>query len=331
MGVPLSRRSRTSKAMCQPAAPHEMNRRSILLHSVSRVPPGTASSSHRLSPYSSTLGASTRVTLVSIGVGFPIHVSFTVPTLSSPASTSKGAHSCSCAGSVSACHTFSGEWRSSRTRMSIHFSPSLFRTCAPLAGPGVYCSRSSIFLSFALPACQLRELNEVAAGILQHRYSRAGDIGGRHGELSPARFDPFVIALNVVGEEHGRGLVLLKDRLLIRLGGGVVVQRQLQFRAVRLLGRSHRQPAIRAVTKIVFLGKTEDLRIEAQGLALVVHVQTGHFDFHLGSPLSRPRFAPRRPFFFIGVGSSMRSRWRSRASTCSDQNRRNCSSQSSTF
>ena len=28
--------------------------------------------------------------------------------------------------------------------MSVYFSPS-FRTCAPLAGPGVYCSRSVIF------------------------------------------------------------------------------------------------------------------------------------------------------------------------------------------
>src|ERR1700686_2521775 len=28
--------------------------------------------------------------------------------------------------------------------MSVHFSPSL-RTCAPLAGPGAYCSRSVIF------------------------------------------------------------------------------------------------------------------------------------------------------------------------------------------
>jgi hypothetical protein len=34
--------------------------------------------------------------------------------------------------------------RSQLTRMSVHFSPS-FRTCAPLAGPGVYCLRSVIF------------------------------------------------------------------------------------------------------------------------------------------------------------------------------------------
>src|SRR5438132_5231446 len=39
LGVPLSSRSRTSKQMCQPAAPHEMKRRSMLCHSVRRVPP----------------------------------------------------------------------------------------------------------------------------------------------------------------------------------------------------------------------------------------------------------------------------------------------------
>src|SRR5215471_4899622 len=146
MGVPLRRRSRTSKAMCHPAAPIETNRRSMLVHSVSRVPPPKASSSHRISLYSSTLGASARATVVSSGVAVPTQVSFTVlPTLPRLPSTSKGAHSRRCAGSVSACQTFSGEWRSSLTRMSVHFSPS-FRTCAPPAGPGVYCSRSVTLL-----------------------------------------------------------------------------------------------------------------------------------------------------------------------------------------
>ena len=42
-----------------------------------------------------------------------------------------------------------------------------------------------------------------------------------------AGLDPVVIARDVVGEEHGRGLALLKKRLLIRFGRGVVVQRQL--------------------------------------------------------------------------------------------------------
>src|SRR5205814_687888 len=139
--------------MCHPAAPIEIQRRSMLVHSVRRVPAPTGSSSHRISKsphlYSSSLGASARVTLVSVtcGEGAPTVVSLTVvPTVPKLRSASKGAHSRSCAGSVSACQTFSGEWRSSLTRMSVHFSPS-FLTCAPLAGPGAYCKRSVIFFS----------------------------------------------------------------------------------------------------------------------------------------------------------------------------------------
>src|SRR5580704_525260 len=135
--------------MCHPAAPMEMKRRSIFVDSVRRVPPPKDSSSHRISPYSRILGASARVTFASNDVGVPTQVSFTEdPTVARLLSTSKGAHSRRCAGSVSACQTLSGEWRSSLTRMSVHFSPS-FRTCAPLAGPGVYCSRSVIFFSLA--------------------------------------------------------------------------------------------------------------------------------------------------------------------------------------
>src|SRR5258708_39328237 len=127
----------------------------MLVHSVRRVPSPKASSSHRISKsphlYSRILGASARVTVVSVtcGVGAPTVVSFTVvPTVPRLLSASKGAHSRRCAGSVSACHTFSGEGRSSLTRMSVHLSSS-FRTCAPLAGPGVYCSRSGIFFSLS--------------------------------------------------------------------------------------------------------------------------------------------------------------------------------------
>src|SRR5580693_3547028 len=146
MGVPLRRRSRTSKQMCQPAAPHEMKRRSILCHSVRRVPPPKASSSHRISPYSSTSGASARVTVVTCGLPVPTQVRFADPTVPRLASVTKGAHSRRCAGSVSACQTFSGAWRNSLTRTSVHFSPS-FTICAPVAGPGVYCSRLVIFFS----------------------------------------------------------------------------------------------------------------------------------------------------------------------------------------
>src|SRR5437879_3098346 len=283
----------------------------MLVHSVRRVPPPKSSSSHRMSKpphlYSSTSGASARVTVVSVtrSAGAPTVVSFTVaPTAPRFPSASKGAHSRRCAGSVSACQTFSGEWRSSLTRMSVHFSPS-FRTWAPRAGPGAYCSRSVIFFSLVCIACQLGELNEVAASVFQHRNGRGGYVGGRHRELGAAGLDPLVVALDVVGEEHGRGLALLKHRLLVRLGCGVVVQRQLQLSAVRLLGRGHGQPAIWALTEIGLLGKAQYLRIEAQGLVLIVHVYAGHFDFHVVSPLPRSRFGPRRLLLvfllFVGV------------------------------
>src|SRR6516162_2213605 len=282
----------------------------MLVHSVRRVPPPKASSCQRISKppqlYSSTSGASARVTFVSVacGAGAPTVVSFTVaPVVPKLPSASKGAHSRRCVGSVSASQTLSGECRSSLTRMSVHFSPSL-RTCAPLAAPGVYCSRSATFFSLASIVSQLGELNEVAAGVLQHRNGRAGHVGGRHRKLGAAAPDPLVVALDVVGVKHGRGLALLKDRLLIGFGRGVVVQCQLQLSAVGLLGRGHGQPAIWALTEIGLLGEAQYLRIEAQGLALVVHVYAGHFDFHFVSPLSRSRFGPRRllfVFLFVGV------------------------------
>src|ERR1041384_8290734 len=72
----------------------------MLVHSVRRVPPPTASSCHRISNppqlYSSTRGASARVTVVSVtcGPGAPTVVSFTLlPTLPRLPSASNGAHS----------------------------------------------------------------------------------------------------------------------------------------------------------------------------------------------------------------------------------------------
>src|SRR5215470_15735147 len=84
IGSPTRSRSRTSKQMCHPAAPIDTKRRSMLVHSVRRVLPPKASSFHRISKppqlYSSTLGASARVTVVSVtrGLGAPTVVSFTV-------------------------------------------------------------------------------------------------------------------------------------------------------------------------------------------------------------------------------------------------------------
>src|SRR5262245_12053032 len=201
IGSPASSRSRTSKQMCQPAAPHEMKPRSMLCHRVRRVPPPKASSSHRISLppqlYSSTLGASARVTLVSEiwGVGAPTVVSFTVlPTVPRFPSASKGAHSRRCAESVSACQTFSGGWRSWRTRMSVHFSPS-FRISAPLAGPGVYRSRPVIFFSLSSFWLVLVDPCD-RGGAREHRREPT-----RTDETEPASYPPPAVVQVSVGRD----------------------------------------------------------------------------------------------------------------------------------
>src|ERR1700731_3117563 len=173
----------------------------MLVHSVRRVPAPKPSSSHRISKpphlYSSRLGASARVTVVSEtrGVGALTVVSFTVvPSVPRLPSASKGAHPRKCAGSVSACQTFSGEWRSSLTRMSVHFSPS-FRICAPLAGPGVYCSRSVIF--FSLPSFSLVLIDPCGrGGVREHLRERTRTDG-----TEPARHPPPEVVLASAGRD----------------------------------------------------------------------------------------------------------------------------------
>ena len=55
-------------------------------------------------------------------------------------------------------------------------------------------------------------------------------------KVTPARRDALVVGLQVVGVEHRRGLALLEHRLLVGLGRRIVVERQLQLGAIRLLG-----------------------------------------------------------------------------------------------
>src|SRR4029077_11844879 len=194
----------------------------MLVHSVRRVPPTMGSSSHRISKpphlYSSASGASARITVVSetSGAGAPTVVSLTVvPTAPRFPSASKGAHSRRCAGSVSACQTFSGEWRSSLTRMSVHFSPS-FRTCAPLAGPGVYCSRSVIVVSLSSFSFVLIDPCG-PGGVQEHLRERT-----RTGGTEPARHPPPEVVQVSAGRDGAvRPLWIPRNRLRAALAGAL--------------------------------------------------------------------------------------------------------------
>src|SRR5690348_1069665 len=129
-----------------------------------------------------------------------------------------------------------------------------------------------------LPAFQFRDLHQVAAGILQYGDLGRGDVGWRHCKFSPARFHSLVIGLQVVSEKHDCWLVLLKNRLLIRFRRRIVVERQLQFRAVRILLRGHCQPAVWALAEIGFLGESQHVRVKVQGLLLIVYIYASNFD-----------------------------------------------------
>src|SRR5215472_969630 len=177
----------------------------------------------------------------------------------------------------------------------------------------VLCVTSHLLLRSvsALPTRELRELNQIPARVFQHCNRRAGHLGGRHREFGAAGLDLLVVALDVVGEEHSRGLVLLKHRLLIRFCYRVVVERQLQLSTLRFLSRGHGQPAIGPLTEIGLLGKSQYLGIEAQGLVLIVHIHTSQFDLHWVSPLSLSRLEPPWAFFvflFVAAAGSIRSR-----------------------
>src|SRR5881275_860251 len=91
---------------------------------------------------------------------------------------------------------------------------------------------------------KLRDLDQVARRIIRLGDGRACHLSGRHLELGASRFHPLVVALDVVREEHGCGLALLKECLLVGLARGAVVARELQLSTVRLFGRRNGEPPI---------------------------------------------------------------------------------------
>src|SRR5215469_9740088 len=98
----------------------------------------------------------------------------------------------------------------------------------------ILCELAHLPAPSSLIAFQLRQLYQVAAGVLEHRNRRAGHVRGLHRELRATTLGALVVTFYVVGEKHDRRLPLLEDRLLVRFGRRIVVQRQLQLNAVRL-------------------------------------------------------------------------------------------------
>jgi hypothetical protein len=215
MRVPLRRRSRTPKQMCQPAVPQEMKRRSMLCDSVRRVPPSNPSRSHRISSYSSTSGTSARATVVTCGLPVPTQVIHLGSDRNQVPVGYEGHPLEQMSRVGERLPDFSGKWRSSLTRMSLHFSLpfctsgrwrapactardrsssspcSALRWCGSIQGQGCVCElpRERTRTGGGAPnvrnSCiyQFCELNEVTADVVQLRNGRAGHLDGQHRKL----------------------------------------------------------------------------------------------------------------------------------------------------
>src|ERR1700681_4633663 len=103
--------------------------------------------------------------------------------------------------------------------MRVHFSPS-FRTCAPLAGPGVYCSRSVIFSlsSFSLVWIELLWCAPCGrGGVREHLRERT-----RTGGTEPARHPPPEVVQVSAGRDGAvRPRWIPRNRPLAALAGAL--------------------------------------------------------------------------------------------------------------
>src|SRR5215472_1537404 len=164
---------------------------------------------------------------------------------------------------------------------------------------------------FAANAVQLSDLDQVSAGVIYLGDGRACHLRRRHLEFGGV-LHPFVVARKVIGVEHGRGLALVEERLLVRLGRWVVVALEMQLGAIRLFRRRHGEPAIPTLRNIRLLHEAGHLRIEAQRLVEIVYVNGCQLDLHCPPPVAFAASAasmgfslgpPIRDCFFISDGS----------------------------
>src|SRR5215467_3417167 len=126
----------------------------------------------------------------------------------------------------------------------------------------------------------LIELNQVAARVGE--YSEHDGSSGRRrlGEHHTFRTQARELTGKVTHLERGQGNPLLEHRLLKALPGGVGIRLERQLQVARRFRRRDRDPSILTDRKILALHKTENVRIESDGLLLIIHHDARQLDAH---------------------------------------------------
>ncbi|GGV90539.1 hypothetical protein GCM10010228_79170 [Streptomyces massasporeus] len=121
---------------------------------------------------------------------------------------------------------------------------------------------------------------------------RISVVQGFLGEADAEAAQALVLGPDVVDGELGERDAVGGERVTVGLDGRVTGGLQEQFRAAGVLGGDDGQPPVRlAQGDVVLLHETEDLRVEAEGLGLVVDEDAGEMDLH--GVLSSGPGAPR--------------------------------------
>ncbi|SPO54825.1 protein of unknown function [Pseudomonas sp. JV551A1] len=126
----------------------------------------------------------------------------------------------------------------------------------------------------------LGDLDQVAAGVIEHCYGDGPHVGGRLGELHACRAQPGIFGLDVTHAERGGGDAVLLERGFVFPGGRVRIGFEQQLDAVGVVGRGQGQPAVAAHGDIVLGLETEYVMVESQGFGLVVDEDAGDYDLH---------------------------------------------------
>src|SRR5690349_9150006 len=108
----------------------------------------------------------------------------------------------------------------------------------------------------------LRNLQKIAAGVLEHRRRHRSHVDGRLGEADTELRQSLVLLLDVLDAKGGTGNSILDQRRLEGLCRRMLVRLQHQLNAIRLIGGDDGQPAVRAEGNVVLELEAEDVAIE---------------------------------------------------------------------